>query len=57
MQLLEDYADYLAGQTYTPREYIEHQLTMTDEEKQRRTEFFTQQFAEHFAQRGSSGNN
>jgi hypothetical protein len=46
---LADYADLFAGKVYTPREYVEHQLKMTDEEKAARTVFFEELFAKHNA--------
>ena len=37
----------------SPREYVEHQLNMSDEEKQARQEFFTALFADHDATRAT----
>lgn len=45
VNLLADYSDALSGKAFTPREYVEHQLHMSDEEKEQRTVFFTELFA------------
>jgi hypothetical protein len=45
VNLLADYADALTGRSHTPREYIEHQLKMSDEEKAARQVFFEELFA------------
>jgi hypothetical protein len=47
VDLLRDYADVLSDKVYSPREYIEHQLNMTEDEKQARTVFFEEMFAKH----------
>jgi hypothetical protein len=45
----------LAGKVYSPREYIEHQLHMSDEEKAARTVFFTELFAKHEREKEQRG--
>lgn len=47
VDLLSDYADLLSDTAFTPREYIEHQLNMTEEEKEVRKRFFEEMWAEH----------
>ena len=47
VDILADYADLLTGKAYSPREYIEHQLNMSDEEKAARAIFFEEQFTRH----------
>jgi hypothetical protein len=55
VDLLRDYASELAGKVYSPREYIEHQLHMSDEEKAARTVFFTELFAKHEREKEQRG--
>jgi hypothetical protein len=49
----------LADKIYSPREYVEHQLNMTEDEKETRRRFFTKLLADHDAAklRGTSVNN
>lgn len=42
---MADYADAISKKSYSPREYIEHTLNMSDEEKEQRTVFFEELFA------------
>lgn len=44
---MADYADAISGKTYAPREYLEHQLEMDDDEKAARQTFFEELFAKH----------
>ena len=44
IDLLSDYQDELSKRAYSPREYVEHQLTMSEEEKEQRRIFFTELF-------------
>lgn len=55
VDLLSDYASVLSGKALRPREYIEEQLHMTEEEKSARTVFFTELFAKHNAERERRG--
>lgn len=56
VDLLADYADALAGEMYSPREYIEHQLHMSEDEKELRLRFFTEMLERHNAEKGANGN-
>jgi hypothetical protein len=53
VDLLRDYADELSGKSYTPREWVEHQLKMTPEEQEARQRFFNELFAQHNAKRAA----
>jgi hypothetical protein len=44
---LDDYRDLITDKIYSPREYVEYQLNMSEEEKQERQRFFTDLFAQH----------
>lgn len=59
VDLLSEYRDTLADKIYSPREHIEHQLNMTEEEKDVRRRFFTKLLDDHDAakMRETSGNN
>lgn len=46
VNLLEDYRDWISDKVYSPREYVEHQLTMTEEEQERREMFIAKLFEE-----------
>lgn len=46
---LQEYRDVIAERIYSPREYIEHQLTMTEEEKEMRRRYFTELLEQHDA--------
>jgi len=37
---------------YSPREYLEHQLVMTEDEKEIRQRFFEEMFAQHNERNG-----
>ncbi len=39
--------DEILANAFSPKEYLEHQLNMTEEEKAARQEFFTELFEEH----------
>ena len=47
MNILAEYGSKIAEQAYAPREYLERQLNMTDEEKQDRAVFFEEFFKTH----------
>jgi hypothetical protein len=36
----------LSGRTFSPREYVEHQMEMSEDEKAMRREFFAELFAQ-----------
>lgn len=44
---MAEYADKISELAIKPREYLEHQLHMSDEEKEDRAVFFTEFFAKH----------
>lgn len=45
--MVDDYADLLAGKLFQPREWFEHQLHMSDDEKERRRELITKVLEDH----------
>ena len=47
VDVLVDYADALSGKAYAPREYMEHQLNMSEEEQAQRRVFFEEMFRQH----------
>jgi len=51
VNILSDYADLLNEKAYSPREYVEHQLNMTEEEKETRRVFFEELFAKYDEQK------
>lgn len=44
VDVLVDYADALSGKAYAPREYMEHQLNMSEDEQRMRRVFFEEFF-------------
>ena len=42
-----EYADALSGKSYAPREYLEHQLNMSEDEKELRRRAFTEVLRKH----------
>lgn len=44
VDVLADYADQLSGKAYAPREYMERQLNMPEEEQRARRRFFEEFF-------------
>jgi hypothetical protein len=44
---LQEYRDVIGDKVYSPREYIEHMLHLTDEEKEVRRRYYTGIFEEH----------
>jgi hypothetical protein len=45
VNVLAEYADAISGQIYKPRDYLEHMLKLTDDEKKQRQIFFEELFA------------
>lgn len=54
---LSAYADKLKGKILSPREYVEYQLNMSEEEKKERQEFFEALFSEDAKNREMMGVN
>jgi hypothetical protein len=48
---LAEYRDVWQDKVYSPREYIEHQLHMSEEEKELRRRMFTEMLAQHDAKK------